>query len=489
MTTQQADYLIANGLVVSGTCVAKQDVLVKGEAIARVGADVPKGAAKKVIDASGKYVLPGVIDAHNHPDNSDKMDTFSVSAAYGGITTIIPFIRSGRHQGASGTIVDAVKRFIEEGQRTSVLDFGGHASLVGGDDVERDVPALIRMGVLSFKMYMTYPRRGIMIPDDRMVLAIALASREGGLAMVHAENGYVIDYLEERFISEGKVSAEYYAPSRPRILEAEAVMRAATYASTTDCPMYVVHLSARESMDIVANWKDQGLRLYGETCPQYLALTDEAMRRDGALAKIAPPLREPEDNEAMWEGLATGLIDTVGSDFCGFTKAQKRSGGRTPTPEPRNPGIRVQGSESGPQNIFEAAFGGNSAEQMLPVVYHGGVNQGRITLPRLVQVMCENPAKIFGLYPQKGTLQPGADADIVVFDPSVKHTLGAAAQHCKADFTGFEGMEVLGNAVFTMQRGEVVIEGGELRRKPGKAKYLAGDPGLAAYAPKGHAVG
>lgn len=483
MTTQQADYLIAGGLVASGTGVAKQDVLVKGEAIARVGADIPKSAAKTVVDASGKYVLPGVIDAHNHPDNSDKMDTFSVSAAYGGITTIIPFIRSGRHQGVGGTIADAAKRFIEEGQRTSVLDFGVHASLVGGDDVERDVPALIRMGVLSFKMYMTYPRRGIMMPDDRMVLAMALASREGGLAMVHAENGYVIDYLEERFIREGKVSAEYYAPSRPRILEAEAVMRAATYANTTDCPTYIVHLSARESMDIVANWKDQGLRLYGETCPQYLALTDEAMRKDGALAKIAPPLREPEDNEAMWEGLATGLIDTVGSDFCGFTKAQKRSGGRSAG------GPAAQSPQGGPDNIFEATFGGNSAEQMLPVVYHGGVNQGRITLPRLVQVMCENPAKIFGLYPQKGTLQPGADADIVVFDPSVKHTLGAAAQHCKADFTGFEGMEVLGKAVFTMQRGEVVIEGGELRRKPGKAKYLAGDPSLAAYAPKGHTVG
>ena len=482
MSTDRADYLIAGGLVVRGSEIARRDILVRGETIHEVGPDLSHTPATRTIDASGMYILPGVVDAHNHPVNTDRIDTFSVSAAFGGITTVIPFIRNLRDRGSEGTTSDAIREFIDEGERTSHLDFGAHAILVGDDDVDTQVPELIRMGVISFKMFMTYPRRGMMMPDDKMLRAMALASEDGGVAMVHAENGYCIDYLVDRFTAEGKTAPEYYALSQPRVLETEAVNRAASYASVTDCPLYIVHLSAREVLDVLVRFKEEGLRLYGETCPQYLDLTNQAVLDHGALGKIGPPLREREDNEAMWRGLADHTIDTVGSDFVGFNRTQKSSGGQSVGAVED----RADADESA--SIFDAGFGGNWAEQMLPVVYEEGVNRGRITLCRLVQVMCENPAKIFGLYPRKGSLEPGSDADIVLFDPSVRHTLSAEAQHCNADFTMFEGKEVLGKPVYSMQRGEVVIEDGELRRPPGRARFLAGDSERAAYAPHGNPV-
>lgn len=481
MSTQGADYLFSGGLVVRGAGITREDVLVRDGKIAAVGTDLRTDGVARTIDAGGTYVMPGIIDAHNHPINSDRIETFSLSAAFGGITTVIPFIQSQRNIGIEGTTLDAVQRFLDEAHETSYLDFGIHAILMGDDDVEGQVPELIEMGVISFKMFMTYPRRGMMMPDDKMLRAMELASRDGGIAMVHAENGYCIDHLVDSFTAQGHTSREHYAPSQPRILEIEAFNRAATYATVTDCPLYVVHLSAREVLGSLAAFKGEGLRLFGETCPQYLDLTNQAMLDHGALAKIGPPLREREDNEAMWRGLDTRLIDTIASDFCGFKKSQKYSGGQGGV-------IREQSETDGESSIFNASFGGNWAEQMLCVAYEEGVNQGRITLPRLVQVMCENPAKIFGLYPQKGAIDPGSDADIVLFDPSVAHTLSAEAQHCNADFTMFEGKEVLGKPVFTMQRGEIIVENGEMHRSKGHAKFLPGVRELAAYSPFGHPV-
>jgi dihydropyrimidinase len=324
-------------------------------------------------------------------------------------------------------------------------------------------------------MYMTYPRRGMMMPDDRMLRAMEMAASDGGIAMVHAENGYCIDHLVERSVDAGHTGREHYAPSQPRILEIEAANRAATYAKVTGCPLYIVHLSAREILGVLEQFRGEEMHLFGETCPQYLDLTNQAMLDHGALAKIGPPLRNREDNEAMWHGLASHLIDTIASDFCGFKKSQKGS-------------YDAEGDPDEEGSIFDATFGGNWVEQMLCVAYHEGINAGRITLPRLVQVMCENPAKIFGLYPQKGSLDPGSDADIVLFDPTVEHTLSAETQHCNADFTMFEGKQVVGKPVLTMQRGEILVENGVLQRPKGRARYLPGNRDLTAYAESGHSV-
>ena len=482
MTSTTADILISGGLLVSGSSTTKMDVAVTGEKIIDVSPHPSNIEAKRTIAATGLYVLPGLIDAHNHPINLDKMDSFTLSAAFGGITTVIPFMQNMRSRGIEGTTSETIDRFIEESNEISYLDFGVHAILFGDDDVEIEVPKLIENGIISFKMYMTYPRRGMMMPDDRMLKAMSLAAEAGGIAMVHAENGYCIDFQTDNFIDEGHTSLEYYAKSQPRSLEVEAANRAATYASVTDCPLYVVHLSAREVLDVLRRYREKGNNVFTETCPQYLDLTNDALMEHGALAKIGPPLREREDNIAMWEGLQNNVIDTNASDFCGFSKAHKYAGGRS--------SAAVEAMEEIDENasIFEASFGGNWTEQMLPVVYEEGVNQGRITMMRLVQVMCENPAKIFGLYPQKGTISPGSDADIVLFDPAMKHVLSAEAQHCKADFTMFEGKEILGKPVFSMQRGKTLIEHGEMKSEQGNALYLPGDVNLTASAPKGHRV-
>ena len=475
MTSQSADYIIQGGLVVRGSGITREDIVVKDGKIHVDDGMFRREDARRVIDASGLYIMPGIVDAHNHPVYADRIETFSMSAAFGGITTVVPFIANRRREGVEGTVSDIIREFMDEAAATSYLDYAIHAILLGDDDVEDQVPEMMGMGVISFKMYMTYPRRGMMMPDERMLKAMELATVDGGIAMVHAENGYCIDYLVDKAIEEGNTGREHYAPSQPRSLEIEAANRAATYSQVTGCPLYIVHLSAREMLGVLERFRGGDTQLFAETCPQYLALTNQKMLDFGALAKIGPPLREREDNEAMWRGLSSHLIDTIASDFCGHKKSQKGS-------------YDFEGDPDEEGSIFDATFGGNWAEQMLCVAYHEGVNMGRLTLPRLVQVMCENPAKIFGLYPQKGSLDPGADADIVLFDPSLEHTLSAEAQHCLADFTMFEGMDVTGQPIMTMQRGEILVENGVMHRPKGRANYLPGNPNLAAYAPSGHKV-
>ena len=475
MNDRSADYIIRGGLVARGSGITREDIIVKDGKIRANDGRYREADAGRIIDASGVYVLPGIVDAHNHPVYADRIETFSLSAAFGGITTVIPFIANRRREGVEGTVSDMIREFQDEAAATSYLDYAIHAILLGDDDVDEQVPELMDMGVISFKMYMTYPRRGMMMPDERMLRAMELAAADGGIAMVHAENGYCIDYLVDRAIEAGNTGREHYAPSQPRILEIEAANRAATYAQVTGCPLYIVHLSAREMIGVLERFRGGDVRLFAETCPQYLDLTNKAILDFGALAKIGPPLREREDNEAMWRGLSSHLIDTIASDFCGHKRSQKGS-------------YDFEGEPDGEASIFDATFGGNWAEQMLCVAYHEGVNKGRITLPRLVQVMCENPAKIFGLYPQKGSLDPGADADIALFDPAARHTLSAEAQHCLADFTMFEGKEVIGQPVLTMQRGEIIVENGVMHRPKGRANYLPGNRDLAAYAPAGYKV-
>jgi dihydropyrimidinase len=474
-----ADYAIKGGLIVSGKGITKGDILVGDGVVQQIGEDIQ---APRVIDASGKYILPGIIDAHCHPVYADKIDTFSLSAAYGGVTTIIPFFGNLAAWGTSGETSEIIEGLIEEGEKISYLDFAIHAAFIAEDDVVAEIPKLIKMGVTSFKMYMTYPRRGMMMPDQKMLEAMAVAATDGGMAMVHPENGYGIDYLVDKFTAEGKVSGEYFMPTQPNILEVEAVNRAATYAEITGCPLYCVHLSAREMPEIMYRMKKEGKHIYGETCPQYLSLTNQAVLERGVLGKVGPPLREKEDNDSIWYGLANHAIDTVASDSCNVKMEQKEWGGAS------KDSITGSGARPRSGNIFEARFGAPWVEQMLPVVYHDGVNGGRITLPRLVQTMCENPAKIFGLYPKKGTLQVGSDADLVLLDPTVKLTISEKEMHGNADFTLFEGKEVIGAPVFSMQRGEVLLEDGQLKRKQGNAKFLPGNRNLAAYAKNGFLV-
>jgi dihydropyrimidinase len=286
-----------------------------------------------------------------------------------------------------------------------------------------------------------------MTSDYYLMAAFDLIGRSGGMAMVHAENGLATDFLEDKFNAEGVPAIEAFTRMRPASLEAEAINRAIAIAEVTGCPIYIPHISAKRGLEAIIQAKRRGQKVFAETCPQYLELTEKDLYRFKALAKIGPPLRTPEDNDSLWQRLADGTIDVVASDHA--PKAKKQD-----------------------EDFFNAGYGSPQAETLLSVTYDGGINRNRLTLPRLVQVLAENPARIFGLYPRKGILEKGADADIVVFDPGLRHILKGETQHTKAGYTLFEGRECLGRPVLTLQRGRVVLDREKLIARPGDGKYI-----------------
>ena len=491
MSNETADVLVTGGLLVSGEGITRSDLAISRGKVAHVGLDLSSTRAKRTIDASGKYVLPGGIDSHAHPIFGDKMDTYSICAAYGGVTTVIPFIGSETHRherfgntwGVRKYNPDIVKGFIEYAQGVSYTDFAVHGlvTMRDQDAVEKVIAELVRMGTISFKMFMTWDPwskdadvNQMAVPDEMVMRVMASAAGEGGMAMVHAENGCCKAYLETQFRSAGRVSSESYLSSAPNILEAEATYRAATMAMITGSPLYPVHLSTLDVIPILKGFREKGLSIYGETCPHYLTLSNEDLLERGYLLKVAPPLREAEDREALWQGLADGTLNTIGSDFTGYTRTLKLTG-------------RLEGEAEEPplgqENIFDVAAGLTTLEFMMPVVWTNGVNTGRITLPRFVQLFCENPAKIFGVHPRKGTLQPGSDADLAIWDPAKPHVVDV--EHGKSDLSTFKGMRLLGMPVLTMVRGQVIIEDGQLVGEQGKAEYVPGSPDATAYASNG----
>ena len=481
MTTQRGDVLVKGGLLVSGRGITRQDVLIKDGRVQEMGDDLSQREAARTIDATGKYVLPGAIDSHCHPVYSDKMDTYSITAAFGGITTVVAFVGNVPAWGWNGYTTDIIKNFIDEAQKLSYIDYAVHGTYVAADEdtLRKSVPELVRLGVISFKFFMSYSRRGMMLSDEAMIQVMDQAAKDGALAMVHAENGCCIDYLIDKFTAEGNVGGEYFLPAQPNILEAEALNRVAVFSKVVGAPLYPVHLSAHESIPIVKRLREEGMPLFTESCPHYLTLTNDEMLAKGPLAKVGPPLREQEDCDALWQALADGHIDVIASDSGGFTKSQKLTGGAVASAALNDP------TATG-ENIFEARYGLNTIEFMVPIVWSNGVNRGRITLPRLVQVFCENPAKIFGLYPQKGTLQVGSDGDLVIWDPAKPHIVDG--QHGNTDFSSFDGFHLLGMPELTMQRGRVIMEDGQLVGSPGHGEFLAGNPNTSAYSPTGHKI-
>ena len=456
MSANNADIAVTGGVLVNSQGIKRADIFIKNGQMDTIEPTGSDRSASKRIDATGKFVLPGIIDAHLHPVYADRIDTLSRAAAFGGITTLIPFIGAIKAWGKEGTLFDAVKGIIAEGEKSSYLDFAIHCSLCHDDlkTVTSVLPKVIELGVISFKGFMAFAKRGMKLEDDEHMQIMEIIAQNGGLYAVHAENGTLVDYLQDRFITQGNVGPEYYGPSQPNIAEAEAVFRILSLAQVIKCPMYLVHLSARESLDVVKLFKKWGeLKFYTETCTHYLTLTDAEMKQRGSLAKVGPPLREQEDIEAMWQAVDQGLIDVIGSDAAGH---------------------RVEAKEPLMDEVFKAPSGVPGQEEMFMVTYDEGVNKGRTTLPKLVKLMCENPAKIFGLYPRKGTLQPGSDADVVIFDPTVPHRFKATNLHTKVDYSMYEGRECLGVPITVMQRGNILIEDGKFVGEPGQSQYLPG---------------
>jgi dihydropyrimidinase len=434
-------YIIKGGMVVGPGGINRIDLGIKDGKIARLVSNLRSDDADIVIDGTEKYIFPGLFDVHVHPVYMDSIEDCSVLGAFGGITTMIHYAYAKPGTG----LAETVRQLIEEGEEMSHTDFSIHGAMFDAKNQIADIPACFEMGVSTFKMFMTYAKMGWMTDDYHLAKAMDVISRVGGLAMVHGEDGLVIDYLEDKY--KDRPEKEIFLKVRPGVLEADAVFRAISVAKVMDCPLYIVHVSSKEALEPIRWAREKGQTLYTETCPQYLCLTDKDLQEKGPLAKIGPPLRTDEDNKALWEALKMGLIDVIASDHA--PKHKKST-----------------------DEFSSAPIGSPSSETILPVTYQRGVNEGRIDFNTLIRVLSEMPAKIFGLYPQKGVLQVGSDADLVVFDPKEKQTIRQATQHSNAPYSLYEGFECLGSPTIVMQRGEIIVKDGELKSQRGRGRFL-----------------
>jgi len=447
--------LVAGGTVVTASDTVRANVLIDGERIAAVG-ELAGAAADRVIGAAGRYVIPGAIDAHTHlelatPNGvaSDDFATGTAAAAWGGTTTIVDY--AGHDYGEP--VLAGLARWQAMAAGKACIDYGFHMMIkeVNGQ-VLADMAALAEAGVTSVKLFMAYP--GVyMVDDGALYQALCRAGELGSLVALHAENGRVIETLIAASVSAGRTSPPYHSLSRPPALEGEATSRAITLAALAGTPVYIAHLSSAAALAAVRAARDTGLSVYAETCPQYLFLTEDELARpgvEGAKFVCSPPLRPAGHPQELWRGLRSGDLDVVATDHCPFTVAQKRQGEGDFTKIPNGlPGV----------------------EDRLTLVFQGTAD-GRLSLNRWVEVVATAPAKLFGLYPRKGTIAPGADADLVIFDPAAERTISEKTHHMNVDYSCYEGMRVRGTPETVMQRGRILVDNGTFHGKPGAGRYL-----------------
>ncbi len=437
------DLLLTGGLLVTGSGICRADVGVRGELVAAVAPDLPRASTREILDVTGKYVLPGVIDVHVHPVYLDDVEACSQVAAYGGTTTLLHFA----YARTGDSLLQKVKEMLADANARSRLDFGLHGGMFEAPRQVPEIPQVMELGVRTFKFFLTYLKQGWYTDDYQFIKAMDILAERGGMAMVHCENGGGIDYLEDKYLKGPNASARFFNTSRPAALEEEAVFRSIRLAEVVGCPLYIPHVTSARALRPIRQAQAEGLPVYAETCPQYLTLTQDIIEERGALAKIGPPIRSAADQAALWTALADGALQVVASDHAPKLK------------DPHG-------------DFIAQGFGSPQIETLLPLTHDGGVNRGRISLVRLVQVLSENPARIFGLYPKKGTVAVGSDADLVVFDPTRAFTIRAENQHSCVGYTLYEGRTVLGWPEATFQRGQRVLWQGEIVAEPGQGQFL-----------------
>jgi dihydropyrimidinase len=448
VSNPKLDTAIVGGLVVDSSAVRRLDIGIRDGVVADRVAAIDPLSTTRVIDARGRYVLPGAIDAHFHPQYGDNLETGSLAAAYGGITTLVAFVYA--YKGLE--LGQAIDEFLAGDGSRSVLDFALHIGLVNPADTVEQIPDAASRGVRSFKFFLAYRKRGMMIDDDQFMRALELVAGVGGITMVHAENGLAIDYLENKFLASSRTGVEWFEPSRPKRLEYEAVFRAIQLAAVTECPLYLVHQTTAEGAAMVARARSDGQFVIGETCPQYLLWTNDDLVRYGPVAVLAPPYRTVEDQDSLWSALAAKEISVVGSDHAPHDKREL-------------------------ENVFSVPVGTAQVETMLPLLFDRGVNAGRITVQRLVAALCENPARAFGVFPRKGCLEPGSDADVVIVDPNLPMEINAERLHSSMRYPSiYEGWQTLGRPVHTLQRGRDVLVDGAVVREPSDGVYMEAGP-------------
>jgi dihydropyrimidinase len=450
--------IIKNGVIVTASDTYQADLLIENEVIAAIGKHFAERDCE-VIDAKGCYVFPGGIDPHTHLDmpfggtvTKDDFETGTIAAAFGGTTTVIDFCLTDKGK----SLKNAIDVWHKKSEGKAVIDYSFHL-MIGeiNESVLSELPKVIDdEGITSFKVFMAY--KNVFQADDGTLFRTLVAAKDlGALVMVHAENGDVIDYLTKKALEEGNTDPIYHALTRPPEVEGEATGRAAEMAGLAQSQLYVVHVSCAEAVEKIAKARQKGVDIWGETCPQYLVLDQSYLEKpnfEGAKYVWSPPLREKWNQDVLWNALKNGELQTLGSDQCSFDfKGQK---------------------ELGLGDFTKIPNGGPIIENRVSILFSEGVKKGRITLNQFVDITSTRIAKLFGLYPKKGTISVGADADLVVFDPNVERTISAKTHHMAVDYNAFEGMKITGEPVSVLCRGQFVVRDKQFVGQPGYGRYL-----------------
>jgi len=449
--------LINNGVVVTSEKTEKLDILIAGGVIAEMGADLPADEYTEVIDAKGMYVMPGGVDVHTHLNLalgerhvSDGFYAGTVAAAFGGTTTIVDHPEAG----AKGCSLHQQPDYYKNGLREeAVVDYGVHGVFQHVDkNILNEIPELISEGIPSMKAYTTYDN---MLKDTDIKRVLAKMKESGGLTAFHAEDDDAIKFLRFKFADEGKFAPIYHAKSRPDSSEEDAIRRIIELAD--GAPVYIVHLTTAGGLDVIKTARRNGAKVYAETCPQYLLLEEECYEKPDSLKYImAPPLRQFADNAALWNGLVDGSIDVIATDHCSFSYADK--------------------VKYGAEDFRKCPGGSPGVETRLPLIYSEGVVKGRLSVNRFVELVAEKPAKLMGMYPRKGCLAVGSDADIIIWDKDMVKTVTVDDLHQKCDYTPFEGFRVTGWPVMTFLRGEIIVDKDKFTGRRGGGMFIPRKP-------------
>ncbi len=452
------DTVIRNGTIVTASDTYAADIGINGDKISAIAAPLPSENAGRVIDASGFLVLPGGIDVHTHLDmpfggttSADDFETGTTAAAFGGTTTLIDFAIQYKGQ----TLRHAFDKWMLKAHGKALTDYAFHCIMtdIAGAQLE-EMGQLIREGVTSFKLFMAYP--GVFMLDDATIFrAMSQAAKYSGLICMHAENGGAIDVIVQKALAEGKRAPKYHALTRPTTAEAEATSRAIALAEMAGAPVYIVHLSCNEALEKVREARDRGLPAYAETCPQYLYLSldnFDVPGFEGAKYVFTPPLREKWHQEKLWQALTQDTLQVVSTDHCPFCFKEQK--------------------ELGKDDFTKIPNGGPGIEHRLSLIYTGGVHGKRFSPNRFVELVSTTPAKLFGLYPRKGTIAVGSDADVVIFDPNEEQIISAKTHHMRVDYSMFEGIHIKGVPKTVLSRGRPVIDSGKFVGRAGAGQFL-----------------
>jgi dihydropyrimidinase len=460
--------LIKNGTLITASDTYEADILIEGEQIVAVGKELI-APDEEVVDAEGMLIMPGGIDPHTHFDlpmfdtvSSDDHYSGHKAAAFGGTTTVMDFVP----QDSTDLQLD-VQAWHAKADNKAAIDFGFHMNITRLDDQVADqIPALLEMGITTLKVFMAYNGR-LRLLDGEIFRVLRLAKEQGMLTMLHAENGDVIEILVAEALAAGKTTPVWHAWTRPAWGAVEATVRGAALAATAESPLYIVHMNVAGEVDQLRYAREHGLPVMGETCPQYLFFTEHHLRRpDGAKWICSPPMRQAEDNRRLWRGIADGTIQTIGTDHCPFfydgTKSILYEGKE----------VAIPGKELGSEDFTKIPNGLPGVGDRLPILWTYGVRAGHLTPNQFVTLTSTNAAKIFGLYPRKGALLPGSDADILIWDPERSLTYGIEYAQHRTDYNLFQGWELVGYPEKVFLRGKLIVDGDQWLGRPGMGRFL-----------------